>query len=66
MGLTYSGSVIVLYNSQQATGNWVYGGNYYNAPIRSWGYDTALSSPSYSIPGFPSVFNIAKAGYEAT
>ena len=64
--LTFSGSVIVLFNSQQATGNWTYGGNYYTAPTRNWGFDTALSSPSYSIPGFPSVFNIAESGYEAT
>ncbi len=64
--LTFSGSVIVLYNSQTATGNWVYGGSYYTAPNRIWSYYTALSSPSYSIPGFPSVYNVAKAGYEAT
>ena len=66
MNLTFSGSVIVLYNSQQATGNWVYGGNYYNAPNRIWGYDVSLSDANYSIPGFPSVYNVAKAGYEAT
>jgi hypothetical protein len=66
ISLTYSGSVIVLYNSQQATGNWIYGGNYYKAPVRNWGFDPALADPSYSIPGFPSVFNIAEAGYEAS
>ena len=66
IGLTFSGSVIVLYNSQQATGNWVYGGNYYTAPVRTWGFDSALSGSNYSIPGFPSVFNIAESGYEAT
>ncbi len=66
VNLTYSGSVIVLYNSTKATGNWVYGGNYYTAPNRIWSYDTSLSGGTTSIPGFPSVFNVAKAGYEAT
>lgn len=64
--LTFSGSVAVLYNSTIATGNWVYGGNYYTAPSRVWSFDTDLSNPSYSIPGLPSVFNVAKSGYEAT
>jgi len=63
--LTYSGSVAVLYNSQKAIGNWVCDGNHYNPPIRNWSFDPALSNPNYSIPGLPSVFNVAKAGYEA-
>lgn len=63
--LTYSGSVITLFNSRIATGNWVYGGPYYTAPTRSWSFDTALSNPSYSIPGFPSVYAVVKSGWEA-
>ncbi len=62
--LTFTGSVVVLYNSTKATGNWVYGGNYYTAPSRVWSFDTDLTNPSYSIPGLPSVFNVAKSGYE--
>jgi hypothetical protein len=65
VNLTFSGSVVVLYNSQMATGGWVYGGNYYTAPNRVWGFDTALSNPNYSVPGLPSVYNIAKVSYEA-
>lgn len=64
--MTYSGSTIVLYNSQYATGNWIYGGNYYTAPNRLWFYDTALSDPNYQIPGFPSVYNVAKSSFEQT
>ena len=64
--LTFNGSVVVLYNSQQATGNWIYGGNYYTAPNRVWSFDPSLSDPGYVVPGLPSVFNVAKAGYEAT
>lgn len=63
--LTYSGSVITLYNSRIATGNWTYGAPYYSAPTRNWSFDTALSDPSYSIPGFPSVYAVVKSGWEA-
>ncbi len=66
VNFTYSGSVITLYNSQIATGNWIYGGNYYTAPNRVWSFDTDLSNPNYAIPGFPSVFNVAKVNYEVS
>lgn len=64
--LTYSGSTIVLFNSQMATGGWIYGGNYYTAPNRAWSYDTALDDANYQIPGFPSVYNVAKTSFEHT
>jgi hypothetical protein len=64
--LTFNGSVVVLFNSQSATGNWIYGGNHYTAPQRIWSFDTDLANPDYAVPGLPSVFNVAKAGYEAT
>lgn len=61
--LTYKGSVIILYNSEKAVGNWVYGAPYYGAPTRSWSFDTDFSNPNYSIPGFPSVFTIVKSDW---
>ncbi len=36
---TYYGSMVELYPSQTATGNWVYGGNVYDAPTREWFFD---------------------------
>ena len=62
--LTYKGSVVVLYNSQIAMGNWIYGSPYYNAPTRSWSFDTGFSDPSYNIPGFPSVWTVAKSDWK--
>lgn len=67
--LTYSGSVINLFQSRIATGTWLGTGatyNIYNAPNRNWGFDTALSDPNYRIPGFPSVYNVVKSSYEQT
>lgn len=65
VNLTFKGSVVVLHNSRNATGDWVYGGNYYTAPNRVWSFDTDLADPNYSVPGLPGVFNLARAGYEA-
>ena len=37
---TYYGSMVELYQSQTANGQWVYGNNIYEAPIRQWYFDT--------------------------
>ena len=36
--VTYRGSIIDLWYSEDADGDWEYG-NYYTAPYRDWGYD---------------------------
>jgi hypothetical protein len=38
--LTYYGSMVELYRSQQAIGSWKYGSPIYNAPARKWYFDT--------------------------
>ena len=42
--LSIKGSFVSLWNSQIATGNWVYGNPQYTAPNRLWDYDTDFSS----------------------
>ncbi len=42
--ISIRGSFVSLWNSQIATGNWIYGAPYYNAPTRNWDYDTDFSS----------------------
>lgn len=49
--LTMSGSIVNLWNSQHATGGWVYGSNYYTAPNRVWSYDTAFNAAG-NLPPF--------------
>lgn len=39
-----SGAFINLWDSQVATGQWVYGGNNYTAPARNWAYDASLKT----------------------
>jgi hypothetical protein len=45
---TYRGSIVDLWHSQQATGQWACcgsgGGNYYTAPTRIWSYDTQFNT----------------------
>jgi hypothetical protein len=63
--LTYKGSVVALYNSQIATGNWNTA-NVYKPPTRVWSFDTDFDDPNYSIPGFPSVYDIVKSDWSLT
>nr|MBN2276897.1 pilus assembly PilX N-terminal domain-containing protein [candidate division Zixibacteria bacterium] len=48
---SWRGSLVNLWNSEQATGNW--GGTYYDPPIRDWAYDTDLDDPSKLPPETP-------------
>jgi len=45
---TYRGSIVDLWHSQQATGNWrccgTGGTNYYTPPTRIWSYDTLFNT----------------------
>ncbi len=56
---TYSGSLVNLWYSQQATGNWLYGGNVYQAPTRNWSYGM---NPANLPPGVPKVRIVWKIG----
>jgi hypothetical protein len=53
---TYRGSLVALWHSQQATGVWRCcgdaGTNYYDRPIRNWGYDSLFNTNRP--PGTPS------------
>lgn len=61
--LTYRGSLICLWNSEQATGAWYYGDPQYTAPIRDWGYDTMYGDPANAPPGAPSLTTIQRTSW---
>jgi len=42
--LNYLGSLVDLWHSQQVTKPWQNTGNYYNAPLRNWGYDVLFNT----------------------
>jgi hypothetical protein len=48
LSLNYSGSIVDLWHSQQATGSWrccgTGGNNYYTPPTRNWSYDTLFNT----------------------
>lgn len=47
---TFTGSMVNLWNSQQAAAPWA-SDTYCKAPIRQWSYDTALDDPANHPPG---------------
>lgn len=51
--LTYYGSMINLYNSQQSTGKWSGTGTYYQAANRNWYFDVNFLDPNKLPPGTP-------------
>jgi len=55
---TYYGSMVELYQSQTANGQWVYGNNIYEAPIRQWYFDTKFRTKPP--PGSLMVYTYAK------
>ena len=55
--LTYNGSIVVMFPSQYATNHWRPTGNYYNAPIRHWAFDTNFLNPAKLPPLTPMVWN---------
>ena len=60
----WKGSMVNLWNSEQATGNW--SGAYYNPPIREWSYDTDLDDPSKLPPETPMLRIFQRTGWQQT
>lgn len=60
--LQIRGSFVALWNSQIATGAWIYGSPQYTAPIRNWNYDTDLLSGSMP-PFTPWAVDIQKGAW---
>jgi hypothetical protein len=62
--LTYRGSLVAMWVSEVATGDWIYGAPYYEAPNRNWGYDVDLNDPANAPPGMPSVYAVEVARWQ--
>jgi Tfp pilus assembly protein PilX len=60
---TYSGSMVDLWYSEQATGAWVYGSPQYTAPGRNWTFDTAFLNPANLPPGVPQINTVLKVSW---
>jgi len=61
---TLSGSMVVLWESEQATGKWVYGMPYYTAPTRAWEFDQDLLEPANLPPGTPQVSTVTRTHWQ--
>jgi Tfp pilus assembly protein PilX len=62
VNFNFSGSMISLWNSQQANSPWSYG-SYYTAPNRIWAYDADLDDPAKLPPETPMVKVFQKTGW---
>jgi len=60
---TYKGSMVDLWFSEQATGAWVYGSPQYEAPNRSWSFDTDFLNPANLPPGVPQINTVLKVSW---
>ncbi|SYZ74564.1 conserved hypothetical protein [Candidatus Zixiibacteriota bacterium] len=58
----WRGSMVNLWNSTQATGNW--NGTYYDPPVRDWAYDTSLDDPANLPPGSPRARVFQRTGWK--
>ena len=58
-----AGSFVALWNSQIATGNWVYGNPQYTAPRRVWAYESSFASGSNLPPFTPWVVQMDRGAW---
>jgi hypothetical protein len=59
--VNYNGSIVVMFPSTYATNHW--GGSYYGAPTRAWGFDTTFAQPAGQPPLFPSLKGDARSAW---
>lgn len=59
---TWRGSMVNLWNSQQANGTW--SGTYYSPPNRDWMYDTDLDNPANHPPATPMIRIFQRTGWK--
>jgi len=61
--LTYRGSMVDLWFSEQATGAWYYGNPQYTAPNRDWAFDLMFLDPNNLPPGVPQINTVLKVSW---
>jgi hypothetical protein len=59
--INYNGSIVVMFPSTYATNHW--GGSYYGAPLRAWGFDATFLQASKQPPLFPSLKADARSAW---
>jgi hypothetical protein len=60
--MTFEGSIVDIWNSEQATGSWSCGG-YYTPPIRNWQFDPDLLDPTKLPPATPKLNILNKTSW---
>ncbi|MFZ2148051.1 MAG: hypothetical protein WAV28_12600 [Sedimentisphaerales bacterium] len=65
VSFTWNGSLNSLWYSQVATGKWIYGSPYYEAPDRNWAFDENLLTLANLPPGTPIVCISQRSNWQA-
>jgi hypothetical protein len=63
VGLTYNGSIVVMFPSQYATNKWITPGTYYQAPNRIWAFNLNFMQQNGLPPLTPRVTAICRSGW---
>ena len=61
--MNYTGSLISMYYSQYATGNFKCCNSVYGAPIRNYFFDTQFQNPANLPPGTPMFQDVVSLGF---
>ena len=59
--MTWSGSVVVLYYSKEATAPWGASSDVYELPTRSWSWDSTFADPTKLPPGAPEIRTVIRS-----
>ena len=59
----YTGSLVIMYNSNEAMGPYGNNGSIYSPPIRNWSFDTTFRDPNKLPPGTPFFQFIEPTGF---
>jgi len=59
---TYSGSMVVMFNSETAVGKW--GSSSYSPPNRNWSFNVNFLDPTQLPPGTPSVVSLVRSNWK--
>jgi hypothetical protein len=62
--MTYNGSMVVMFSSKYATGQWIYGGNIYTAPNRNWAFDLNFLDSTKLPPATPQVRTLIRGSWQ--
>jgi len=63
---TYSGSMVVMFESKYAIQPWLNIGVYYDPPVRNWAFDSNFKYPDKLPPATPTAYVLTRGEWNIT